>query len=310
MTAIKPIGTKAVALANCKTTVVANSSVPASITPAPSSSTPSFSPASSFSTVPIFEGGELAVIEEYLTGYSTDPVLSAFCVSSAFANFTDQVPQTTTIVTSFPVSFVGSSVVFVTTTETEVPAPLPTFVSPCCSSCTLTGNTVQLIYWPTPAPSGFSGSTIVDDDGFTFTSPSIYMVIDKMTAHNLCGVVATFAGKKATISIPAGQLSSIVGGGEDAPTTTVNFEDFNECATVSGLGSFAASQVSDFFRCSPLLIMPTEVTSIDPSFVGCTPLNAGLLDPPSALTRVTALIPSSSPPLPVSTITPVVPPQT
>jgi hypothetical protein len=84
---------------------------------------------------------------------------------------------------------------------------------PCCSVCTLQAGTVQFYYWNdlatptatvTPAPThvpanataSLNGtwstlSTYVDDSGFTFTYPSVYIAFTSIGARDMCGKVGT-----------------------------------------------------------------------------------------------------------------------
>lgn len=135
---------------------------------------PTITPPPALPTVPSsFPSGEasseLSFLQSMFEGYSTNASLSDFCVSSAFGNFLAQ-PFTTTTLTDIvsPETTVSGSVIFTTLPdETETDAPSPTFQPPCCSSCTLEASRVTLFYWPTPAPAGFNGSVVVNDQGFT-----------------------------------------------------------------------------------------------------------------------------------------------
>ena len=50
----------------------------------------------------------------------------------------------------------------------------PTATSPCCLSCTLSGGTARVLYWPTPAPNS-AVSTLVDLD----TNFTLYIIIPR-----------------------------------------------------------------------------------------------------------------------------------
>lgn len=146
------------------TTPDASSSFSATIT-APPSSTPSYSPAG---PLPVLasQNSVLTSLEELWSGYSSDPLLSAYCVSSAWAFYTNQTVRTTTV-SSAALLETSGSIYSSTFTLTETVDPTLTFNPPCCSSCSLDAHQVQLMYWPTPSPSGFTESTIVNSDGFT-----------------------------------------------------------------------------------------------------------------------------------------------
>lgn len=106
------------------------------------------------------------MLERIFAGYSTDTLLSDYCVSSAWANYTAQVGVSTTITGSF-VSVFNSTSTSASTYTTTLNDQQFTFEPPCCSTCFIDASKVSLIYWPTPAPSGFTGSTVVDENGFT-----------------------------------------------------------------------------------------------------------------------------------------------
>ncbi|KAH8810982.1 hypothetical protein F5884DRAFT_263543 [Xylogone sp. PMI_703] len=284
-----------------------NSSVPPT--------TASFSPAGPYPTDPTDLDGEVGGLEQLFTGYgSTDALLSQYCVSSAIANATNQPIITTTFTEAVQTTIGGTqTLISVVTTETGQFEPI-TFASPCCSSCTVLASKLQLIYWPTPAPSDFTGSTIVNSEGFTFTSPSVYIAFNDLSASNLCGAFATIT-KPVTISVPPNEISSVFGSGNQTGTRAVNFADFNGCpSSFPPDDNFTNTSLqSEIRRCSPFIPIPTEVVTADPRFSGCIALPLGsLLDPPSVLTSATGILPpSSTPPAsPVSSVTPISPPST
>ena len=73
-------------------------------------------------------------------------------------------------------------------------------------------------------------------------------------------------------------------------TALMNFEDLNGCSTLS----IASTDYSASIRCSPLIVLPTQVTTLNPAFAYCTPQLGGLVDPPYALTAAPGLAPFSS----------------
>lgn len=86
-----------------------------------------------------------------------------------------------------------------------------TFVAttPCCQTCYLSGGNVQVQFWPTPAPKP-NVTAVVDKSGFTFVSPSVYVVFESLVATDLCGPV----GKtyfNTTLSFAQSELSTSQG---------------------------------------------------------------------------------------------------
>lgn len=154
-----------------------------------------------------------------------DGCLRTYCGgadSSAIQSFLDA--STTVWTTSTRIMFQGfpgsgslSDVVVSQTTWTETytftldPPQAVTPKPPCCGQCTLRAATVQLFFWPetaeaaTPIVTGLlpnataaaSGLLVdgpgiyVDESGFTFTSPSIYIGFTSLGGHNRCGPVGT-----------------------------------------------------------------------------------------------------------------------
>ncbi|KAF2190222.1 hypothetical protein K469DRAFT_25913 [Zopfia rhizophila CBS 207.26] len=95
-----------------------------------------------------------------------------------------------------------------TYTYNVAPPKAVTPKAPCCSKCTLSAQTIHLFFWPNSAtaaptvtglppnatatvtglPENGSG-LYVDDSGFTFTSPSVYIGFTSLGAHDVCGPV-------------------------------------------------------------------------------------------------------------------------
>jgi len=82
---------------------------------------------------------------------------------------------------------------------------------PCCSSCYMTAGTIDFYFWPdqatptTPAPG--QPSTSVNAEGFTFTSPSVYMAFSSLVASNRCGQVGE-AWTNTTIAFDASEITT------------------------------------------------------------------------------------------------------
>jgi hypothetical protein len=103
-------------------------------------------------------------------------------------------------------------------------------------------------------------------------------------------------------------LTSFIDGGiNPTQTAQVNFQDFNGCPT-NPFASTVSESVQ--FRCAPFLVVPTQIKTLDPAFADCTILPVGLLDPPSALTPVSRLVPSTSSPAPPLSTSTSIPPAT
>ncbi|ORY19594.1 hypothetical protein BCR34DRAFT_552523 [Clohesyomyces aquaticus] len=222
--------------------------------------------------------------------------------------------------------------------------------SPCCSRCTLSAGTIQLFFWPNSAPAptptvtglpanvtaavtglpvGGSGS-YVDDDGFTFISPSVYIGFTALGAYDLCGPV----GKtlyNTTIAFDPHELSSILadetigacpvtkpaseGGGlsnvivvTKSPPKPLNFADVAQnCSSISGYyyNSANPSLWNAGDPCHPVIAIPTRINQLQPEWGSCGPNGyGGFYDPPKTLTQGLVLVPTATPGISNPTLAP------
>jgi hypothetical protein len=123
--------------------------------------------------------------------FATDPI-STETGTYTIVPFTSGEPTRTTV----------SEETFFENTFTWVPT-----ATQCCLNCTISGGAIQVMVWPTPAPSP-PVSTLVDAAAnFTFTSPSVYVVFESVGATNLCGEVGTAVINK-TLAFDPEELST------------------------------------------------------------------------------------------------------
>ena len=178
--------------------------------------------------------------------------------------------------------------------------------SPCCGQCTVQVQNgaqgqlndphgVQLIYWPTPAPSG-QESVIVNSRGFTFVSPSPYVIFPSIYAFDLC---SDRLGRQegltyTTMAFGQHELSTYDEPGEE--TRSFNFQDLTTCSSYFSGGPL---------DCRPQIALPTRLRDIDPLWSTCELDYFGGYDPPYVLSRVAAMAPVMTPsPIPVITSQP------
>ncbi|KAL5380861.1 hypothetical protein PMIN02_010492 [Paraphaeosphaeria minitans] len=221
-------------------------------------------------------------------------------------------------------------------------ASLVTLDAPCCGQCTLADPTIQLYFWPTatadPTPSvtGLPGNatamvtglpmvegTYVDDSGFTFTSPSIYLAFTSLNAHNWCGPVGsdiyntTVAFDPTEISTMFPQVTratcTITGTSQDGKEYTTTGYDVTtrvpsqlkiadvaqDCSTIAGYYWFAdnpSNAVGDAAGdpCHPVIALPTKIQELQPAWSDCLPVYGGFYDPPKTLKQGTALVPTTA----------------
>ncbi|KAJ4290317.1 hypothetical protein N0V90_010533 [Kalmusia sp. IMI 367209] len=233
------------------------------------------------------------------------------------------------------------------------PAQLVTLDPPCCGQCRFANPTIQLYFWPTasadptpsvtglPAnataimtalPSDVKG-TYVDDNGFTFTSPSLYLGFTSLGATDYCGPVGieiyntTIAFDPTEISTMLTQETrgtcTVTGtsrNGESYTTTAIDatipaplpitIEDVaQDCSTIEGYAWFAnnpSNAVGDAAGdpCHPVIALPTKIQQLQPEWLDCMPIYGGFYDPPKTLKRGTVLVPTTASETPAPTSDP------
>ncbi|KAG8629651.1 hypothetical protein KVT40_003516 [Elsinoe batatas] len=206
-----------------------------------------------------------------------------------------------------------------TYTYTQYPIRAYTAKPPCCSQCYLSAGTMQLIYWPhqqrATEPTGLP-STYTNNNGFTFTSPSVYMAFSKLYASNKCGTVGT-VWQNTTLAFNADEITTLnptitstlvetrtVGNATRTITNYVtskpadariNYDDLTgDCSITGGYYSYwpgnpfnagMGAYVKD--PCRPILKIPDRLVSAQPEWAasGCQedPGSQGFYDPPITL---------------------------
>lgn len=184
--------------------------------------------------------------------------------------------------------------------------------SPCCSSCTVAAQTVELYYFPTPAVA--SAATSFISNGYTFLSPSVYIGFTSLYAFDFCGNVGNsytsttlefHPDEISTLGVPVsytqvietyteGTISSISTKSTtiwSTVTTTIaishgvpdliDFRDLGpNCTTAlpegyTYLASEPYSQLLPYDPCHPVIVLPTRLkTMVDPAWASCA--NNGL----------------------------------
>ncbi|KAI9812294.1 MAG: hypothetical protein M1827_004743 [Pycnora praestabilis] len=230
-----------------------------------------------------------------------------------------------------PTTVVGPQVLTISTSIQAGNAPA------CCGECFVGCPNVQVYYWPTPAANGVCGNnsgsiaareaseaprtseshpmtksaqlpelkprfhSIVDNsslggsiavvDGYTFTSPSVYVAFLGLSAADSCGQRGQ-AYSSTLIAFPTGELSTVV----SYPYPGLIFDPT--------IASFNFADLACPTHTSPSLLFPTQLTTIDPDWQGCT--NTVFftgLDPPTALSAVSNLGPVTTNNAPGGSIT-------
>lgn len=311
------------------------------------------------STAPYYANGSYCTLAQdgLYRGYSTDRSLQCYCVTQLrnWLSTSDPATHTRSITrgigaTTMTITSAGSTY---TTSQANLETEVYTVTGngdtaddmywygsaepPCCSSCTVAAQTVDLFYFPTPAVE--SAATSFESNGYTFESPSVYIGFTSLYAYDFCGTVGDVY-VSTTIAFDPSEISTL---GVPVPTTTtftqvhndwsapdpnqlttetdtwtdkvglptrIDFRDLNQdCSTISGysfLASEPLTQLNTYDPCHPIVVLPSRVRALDPAWASCLD-NAirGFYDPPSALTAVTALIPVPTSSSPIETPQPV-----
>lgn len=138
---------------------------------------------------PYYDGDEInknidGTLIEYC-GAQSRSIVSQF-LATAPITARPVIPQSTFVTEGFSLSQSESWSAY--TPYYYVPEFTFTASKPCCLSCTIFGGDVEIYNWPTPAPSP-PISTLINSNGFTFVSPSIYVAFSSLHASDLCGAV-------------------------------------------------------------------------------------------------------------------------
>ncbi|KAL7792572.1 hypothetical protein V8C37DRAFT_416234 [Trichoderma ceciliae] len=255
-------------------------------------------------------------------------------IGTGVTTFTETISSTATVVTT-----VVNTVETITVTENfivpQTNAWYGSASSPCCYSCTIGASTVEVFYFaePTATTSDVIPVTSFTSNGFTFESPSVYIGFSSLSAFNYCGLV----GKdfvNTTVGFNPGELSTItfsrVTGTPHTVTTSfsdgrivittardtfytpagsaaLNTQDLaRNCSTIAGYsyipGNPSNAIISSPDPCHPTIVVPDQVRSLDAAWASCISDGfGGFYDPPSALSPVTALIPTTTQPLTATT---------
>ncbi|OBT99377.1 hypothetical protein VE01_02548 [Pseudogymnoascus verrucosus] len=177
--------------------------------------------------------------------------------------------------------------------------------------CSIQAGTVQLTYWPTDTNYSYPATIYDSQLDYTFTSPSVYMVVNTIYGWNPCGPLGpttsngifgfdltdvstlvpyddmTATTRRATRQLYLSDL------GKNCPTTE-NSEAMTNTHPVKNADS----------RCNPNLVIPKAIKQMGlPYWNHCGNVGNkfGLFDPPYAMPTLDGLFP-------VTTTAPVVPP--
>ncbi|KAI1399309.1 hypothetical protein F4819DRAFT_421872 [Hypoxylon fuscum] len=212
----------------------------------------------------------------------TDCSSSATTISSIITSTTTTTCNTTTI--SVPSTFIPSTITpTVVPTITTSPVfssystTVPPVYNPCPTTCSIYAGTVNLFFWPTNNDYSYPSTYVDTALDYTFTSPSVYMVINTIYGYNTLGRAGP-AASSPIFALDLDQVSSIVPG--SGATRQLSLSDLGTDCPQSLDPSEIATKAPDG-RCDPSLVAPDVVKS------WALPCNAcgkfGLFDPPYAV---------------------------
>ena len=230
--------------------------------------------------------------------------------------------------------------------ETVRPAAQVPGDDTCGQPCLIGASEVQLFYWPvTTAPT--NGSALVPaaatpytlvSDGFTFTSPSVYVAyrgLEASAAYEPFGLPIGGKSHDVTVGYPPGAISTshcnvqytnTAQGYQPVNYTMLEFPPPNsaitDCAHVSGVqdvgGSYYNPSASNEAT-NPFFSIPGPLNWVDPLWSSCIPVTYGVFDPPRKLSKasdmvaptpVPATTPAADSASPAAAVTPTIPPAT
>ena len=150
--------------------------------------------------------------------------------------------------------------------------------------------------------------SIAVSDGFTFTSPSVYVAFYSLSATDDCGLRGNNI-KSTMLAFAPGELSTVQGhlwggGVQEQKTKVFNFADL-PCPPYDVMyDDWYKPAPGEPYR--PLIALPEKVRDLDPWWTACTDAFYFTgLDPPRTLVKATAMVTPASPAAnPDPTITP------
>ncbi|KAI1856876.1 uncharacterized protein JN550_013621 [Neoarthrinium moseri] len=208
--------------------------------------------------------------------YSNSTVSSSTTTTTIVPTYitTSTVPHHTT--TTIVPSTITSSATYTSHSYTTT-----TIADECPSTCSISAGTVNLFFWPTNNDYSYPSTYVNTALDYTFTSPSVYMLINTIYGYNSLGRAGP-AGTSEIFALNLDQVSTIVPGSD--ATRQLSLSDLGTDCPQSIDPSEIATKAPDG-RCDPSLVAPDVVKS------WALPCNAcgkfGLFDPPYAVPTLT-----------------------
>lgn len=176
-----------------------------------------------------------------------------------------------------------------------------------CGGCTIHGGEVQLNYWPVNTPSIQPNFTITPRaldlatavvNGVTFTSPTVYLSIERAYAMDKCSNIIGKEYPGAILSLNPEALSTLEGY-EEHTVRPMNYAELYEDVPASrwfqleGCQPYGPRVTQDCLPIRPgrwpTLVVPEVIRDLDPDWKSCNLSLEGLYDPPRILVPAHAL---------------------
>ncbi|RGP59503.1 hypothetical protein FSPOR_11260 [Fusarium sporotrichioides] len=169
--------------------------------------------------------------------------------------------------------------------------------------CSMYVGTVDLVFWPTTGNHSYPSTYRDTISDYTFTSPSVYMIVNTMYAENPCGPLGPSATREI-FAFDLTEVSTLVPYTDDVANTRratrqLHLSDLDTHCTRSFNRSELATQTrpikDDDTRCNPFLAVPKKFKEYGyPYWVHCGIKNNkfGVFDPPYAIPALDELIPA------------------
>ncbi|KAK8012302.1 hypothetical protein PG991_009677 [Apiospora marii] len=253
-----------------------------------------------YSVVPVTSQTTLAT-----TSYCTNTTISTV-IKSSTKHTTTHANVTVPHYTVAPTVTVPVTITETPTCTTTTPPPIITHNS-CDQTCSMSAGTVNLFFWPTDNDYIYPSTHVDTDLGYTFTSPSVYMLIPTIYGTNTVdGGIVQPTATSAVWGFDLSEVSTIEGG---TATKQLSLSDLGTDCPQTAAASEIATMVDS--RCDPILAAPDKIRAWASPCAACE--RFGLFDPPYAIPTITGgLVPTTTaqPPPPPTTEAPAPAPTT
>ncbi|KAK8136710.1 hypothetical protein PG984_004650 [Apiospora sp. TS-2023a] len=152
----------------------------------------------------------------------------------------------------------------------------------------MSAGTVNLFFWPTDNDFIYPSTHVDTDLGYTFTRPSVYMLIPTIYGINtIDGATVAPSATSAIWAFDLSEVSTIEGG---TATKQLSLSDLGTDCPQTAAASEIATMTNS--RCDPILAAPDKIRAWASPCAACD--RFGLFDPPYAIPTITGgLVPTT-----------------